>query len=412
MPGELVADVAATAIRNMPFGLAIRRTMTFLVRSKAKTAAVLVGSVVFLLTIAGFGYYMLTGRFAALFATGEITPVAGIAVMMQLQSSLLMFFAAVILFLLAALGLILQAEAIRRRNAKSLVHWLKHRGCEVREGLDLVKPDEGMAEIVKMIESVFPRTDEDAGGSSAHKEHVEELKSRFLEIITHQLQTPLTSVRWNLEALLKEELGPLSRKQRDLLSITDKNYEDILIMLSDWVEALDVERGFLRMNMEPLALRKYIDLVVDGFTSQAELKGIKVRVRTSKNLPHARADKSKLIFILKKLIHNAITYTTEEGAVEIQAKREGDYIRVVIKDSGVGIPYEEQQYIFKKFFRASNASLIEPNASGVGLFVTKTLIEAFGGTIGFESEEGRGTSFIFTIPAVEPQTKKKHARGK
>lgn len=381
--------------------------MTFLVKSKAKTAAVLVGTVIFLLLVAGASYYSFTVKFASYFVTEEITLAEAAPIMLQFQYSILMFFAAIGLFLVAAFILILHAESIRRRNVRSLVHWLKHRGCEVREDLDIIKPDEGAAEIVKMIKSMFPRSEEDEGRPADHKEHIEELKSRFLEIITHQLQTPLTSIRWNLEALLREELGPLSRKQRDLLSITDKNYEDILVMLSDWIEALDVERGFLRMKMEALPLRKYIELVIDDFRSQIELKDIKVKVRISKNLSPVRADKSKLIFILKKLIHNAITYTPEEGLVEVTAKRQGDYVRIEVRDSGVGIPYEEQHNIFKKFFRASNASLIEPNASGVGLFVTKTLVEAFGGAIGFESEEGKGTSFIFTIPAVAPASKKK-----
>lgn len=373
------------------------------------------GAAVLVLAAGCWAYYAGLSRFAAILALGGFSPEETVDVLAGYQLSLLLFLAAVGLLLAAALLLVLMADAARRENQERLVHWLKHRGCPVDEPLDLIGPDEGLGRLVELIETAFPRPDDDARSAAEHKDHVEELKARFIEIITHQLQTPLTSIRWNIESLLNEEVGKLNVRQRELLRVTDRGFATLMVMIDDWVQALDVERGFLRMNIEALPLEKYVDLVLSDLAHAAALKRIEIRKRFSRGLPEVRADKGKLVFVLKKLLHNAVTYTPEGGKVAVSARRDGDHVRVEVSDTGVGIPYEEQRDIFKKFFRASNAALIEPNASGVGLFVAKTLIEAFGGSISFRSspgsaEPGKGTVFIFTLPAAAPPKAKRGGR--
>jgi signal transduction histidine kinase len=227
---------------------------------------------------------------------------------------------------------------------------------------------------------------------------VEDIKSRFLEIISHQLRTPLTAVRWNLEALLKGELGPLQKRQEDLLNITSKNYQGILVMLADWIEALEIERGIVQLNPEPVDLAELIESMSFDFKEQARLKRQKLTIHVPRGLPKVLADKLKLRYILSKLLNNALGYTSESGTISIRVKHDEKTVRVEVADTGVGIPYEDQPNVFKKFFRASNASLMQPNASGVGLFVARTLVQAQGGLIDFTSEEGKGTTFWFTLP--------------
>lgn len=371
-------------------------------KSRSSTTAFLAGIAVLVVGFGGWAYQVGFARLSTLVLIGRFSDFEIATILIQYRNSITLFLLAVVLLLLAVTGTAISAERARRRSMNQLVHWMRHRGCPIKEDHVLNLTDESMSELVGMVEDLFPSEPSSNGKVMTRKEELEDFKSRFLELITHQLQTPLTSIRWNLEALVSEELGALNQKQKEVLAVTDKNYEGILSMIGDWVEALDVERGFLRMNMEALDTERYIDLVVEDHHHQADLKKIKVSKKVSKGLPMVRADKAKLLFVLKKLLHNALTYTREGGSVEIRARKTGDFVRFEVQDSGVGIPYEEQQSIFNKFFRASNATLIEPNASGVGLFVTKTLVEAFGGQITFNSEEGEGTTFIFTVPIAGP----------
>lgn len=371
-------------------------------KSRSTTTAFLAGIAVVVVALGGWAYQFGFGRLSMLVALGQFTDTEIASVLFAYRGSIMLFLIAVVLLLLAVLGTAISAERARRRGIKELIHWMRHRGCPIDEDHALKSTDEGMEELMKMVEALFPREPRGSEAAMTRKEELEAFKSRFLELITHQLQTPLTSIRWNLDALLSEELGPLNRRQKDVLAVTDRNYEGLLTMIGDWIEALDVERGFLRMNFEALELEKYIDLVLRDYQHQTVTKDITVRKKLSKSLPPVRADKAKLLFVLKKLFHNAVSYTKEGGTVEVRARKTGDYVRVEIQDSGVGIPYDEQKWIFKKFFRASNATLIEPNASGVGLFVAKTLIEAMGGQIAFNSEEDVGTTFIFTTPIAGP----------
>jgi len=229
---------------------------------------------------------------------------------------------------------------------------------------------------------------------------VEEIKTRFLEIISHQLRTPLTAVRWNLEALLKGDMGPLTKRQQDMLRITSENYQGILAMLSDWVEALEVERGLLQLNPEPVDLRAFMLGVSDDFKELAKLKRQRFTASLPRSVARVQADKLKLRFVMGKLLSNAMAYTPEGGRVSLRVRSEDGRARIEVEDTGVGIPYEEQPKIFDKFFRASNAAMMQPNASGVGLFVAKLIVGAHGGTIGFRSEEGKGSAFWILLPLL------------
>jgi signal transduction histidine kinase len=283
-----------------------------------------------------------------------------------------------------------QLAAFNRRD------WRLNKG--LRSDADLA----GLAERLNALAGIMSK---EGGGD------FEEVKSRFLEIISHQLRTPLTAVRWNLESLVRGELGKMRKRQEDLLRITSKNYQSILAMLSDWVEALELERGLLRLNKEPVPLGEFMKTIDDEFRDMAKLKRLRFTASVARKLPTMDVDKLKLRYILTKLLSNAMGYTPERGRVSLRVVPADGVVLFEVQDSGVGIPYEEQAKIFRKFFRASNANLMQPNASGVGLFVTKILIEAHGGTIGFESVEGQGTTFSFTLPIKERGEKKARKRG-
>lgn len=371
----------------------------------------------FILLLIGAAALLVAGGSWAVFAGYGyvlVNAASGAAVIQQLndllvlQSATLSVAAAVSALLAIALAILYLTERRIAHNAGKIVESLKafaagdwNHPPRVRVGdvLDEVAAAAGrLADVMRT-----------KGRQAAPSDEAEEIKTRFLEIISHQLRTPLTAVRWNFESLLRGEEGPLNRKQTEILRITDKNYQNILVMLSDWIEALEVERGLLQLNPESIDVGASLKVLAEEFKNQAQLKKIVFRLEVEKGLPSVYADKLKFHFILSKLLHNAMSYSAEDGHVTLRAGLADRMIRFEVEDGGVGIPPEEQPRIFKKFFRASNAALMQPSASGVGLFVAKTLVEAHGGTIAFSSVEGRGTVFSFTLPVSQAPRLEPHA---
>lgn len=360
-------------------------------------AIVLMAAAAVTVAVGAWLFFAAFGRLTFSAAAGAVSAPAHLEQLLFVQKIGLVSVLLAATLLVTCLLVLVGSDLFHRRNADEILRqvsdFLKgdwHEHGAVRSGDELEEIAAGLNRLAKRMH--------EKGRGAAARDGAEEVKTKFLEIISHQLRTPLTAVRWNLESLLKGELGKVNRRQEDLLRITDKNYQGILIMLSDWVEALEIERGLLQLNPEPVDLRAFLEAVMLEFKSQTRLKRLDVRTAVSKKLPTVLADKLKLRYVLGKLLHNAMTYTPEGGRVAVRAKPEGGFVVIEVEDSGVGIPREEQPQIFKKFFRASNAALMQPNASGVGLFVAKVLIEAHGGTIGFASEEGRGSTFRFTVP--------------
>ncbi len=344
---------------------------------------------------AGYGFVLLDA------AAGAVSEVRHLNDLFFLQNATWLLSAFVTVLLSVALVIQFLTERRRERNVAEIVAALKayaagdwSRAPHVHDGD--VEDDVAKA-AAALAKAVRAKSAADAGPRS----EAEEIKSRFLEIISHQLRTPLTAVRWNIESLLRGEVGDLTKRQEEVLRITDKNYQNILVMISDWVEALEVERGLLRLNPEPIDPEAFIDSIAIEFKSQAKLKKLAFRISIAEGLPMVYADKLKLHYVFSKFLHNAMSYTHEGGRVSLRAERDGNFVRFEVHDSGVGIPPDEQRKIFSKFFRASNANLMQPNASGVGLFVTRNLVEAHGGKVGFSSVEGRGTVFHFTLPVSE-----------
>lgn len=363
-------------------------------------ALMLTGIAVLMLASGAWALFLAYGDVLTDAASGASSELSHLNDIYILQSAVLAVAVVVSAFLSIALVALYAAERRIERNAKLIADGLKAYALGDWSQVPHVHPGDALDEVAEAAAGLAAAM-QTRGRLDAGSKEAEEIKTRFLEIISHQLRTPLTAVRWNLESLLRGEEGDLNRKQSEVLRITDKNYQNILVMLSDWIEALEVERGLLQLNPESIDVAPFLKAVAAEFKSQANLKDLTLRLEIAKGLPDVYADRLKFHYILSKLAHNAISYTSEGGRVTLRAKAEGKMVRFEVEDSGVGIPVSEQREIFKKFFRASNAALMQPYASGVGLFVAKTLIDAHGGAIGFRSEEGRGTTFTFSLPVSD-----------
>lgn len=228
---------------------------------------------------------------------------------------------------------------------------------------------------------------------------VDRMKSEFVSLAAHQLRTPLSAIKWSLKMAIDGDLGKLTPEQKTFLLQTYQSNERMINLVNDFLNVVRIEEGRFGYNFSLSQLEDLIDVVVRDFINMLKEKKIKFTFnKPNPPLPKTMMDSSKMSLAIQNLIDNAIKYTPKEGNVTIDIKQNKMYLEVSIKDSGVGIPKEQQDNIFTKFFRGNNVIKMQTVGTGLGLFIAKNIIEKHGGKIWFESKEKQGTTFYFTIP--------------
>lgn len=234
---------------------------------------------------------------------------------------------------------------------------------------------------------------------------LDEAKSGFISVASHQLRTPLTTIRWYSEMLLGDDVGNMTKEQREFLEEIHGGAERLYQTIDLLLGISRVESGKLRAENKP------IDLTLFTADMEKELapQMIEKKLVFSKTPPHGEAvivylDPLTLRQVVLNLISNAIRYTNENGTIEAKWVVDSERAQVLysVKDNGIGIPLAQRGRIFSKFFRAENALSKVPDGSGLGLALVKELVLAWEGKVWFEVEEGKGTTFFFTIPLVSP----------
>ncbi len=224
------------------------------------------------------------------------------------------------------------------------------------------------------------------------------MKSEFINIVSHQLRSPLTNIKWTFELLTSKELEVPSEKVEEYLNNVKDNIARMVELIDDLLIVSKIEQGSFPIMKKEISLEDLIKDLVSRFKVFAEASHIDLKFSSQENLPQVYADPSLLKLVTENLIDNAIRYTKGGGRVEIKLAKEGENVVFSIEDSGVGIPLEEQKFIFRKFFRAENVIKKRTRGSGLGLYVCKSVIEKSGGKVWFKSKEGKGTTFYYTHP--------------
>lgn len=243
--------------------------------------------------------------------------------------------------------------------------------------------------------------------ANSHLQTLEQAKSKFISVTTHQLRTPLAAVKWTLDMATKGELGAVDEEQKKFLGQGLTSINRVISIVNDLLKVDSIDTSREEYSFKPTDIVKLLDDVFFEFSNQASMKKIKLVVRKpDKTLPHVDIDDDKIRMVLENLIDNAIKYTPEGGQVTVQLSDarinnvEGS-LEVSVSDSGIGIPQGESNKVFQKFFRAANAIKNEPDGSGLGLFIAHDIVEKHKGSIWFKTETGsgqQGTTFSFTLP--------------
>lgn len=225
--------------------------------------------------------------------------------------------------------------------------------------------------------------------------HQDELKRGLISTVSHQLKTPLTSVRMALYLLLEEQVGPLTPKQTELLVAARDDSERLHSILSSLLDISRIESGKMRMELRDESPQSIVLPQFESFRSTAVNRGIALKVDVPDDLPPVLADVAQIGHVLANLLSNALKYTAAGGEVAISATADEGMVCFTVSDTGRGIPRQCLARVFEQFFRVPGQET--GVGEGLGLAIAKEIVEAHGGTITVNSEEGKGSVFTFCL---------------
>jgi signal transduction histidine kinase len=227
---------------------------------------------------------------------------------------------------------------------------------------------------------------------------LDKAKDEFISMASHQLRTPLTSIKGYISMLEEGDAGRLQPQQKKFLKFAYSGADRMVGLISDLLNVSRMQAGKFTIQKAPADIVQIAEDETKLRLSQAEERGLKLVFEKPKQpLPLINLDENKTRQVIMNFIDNAIYYT-RKGTIIVGVQRVGDRAELRVKDQGIGVPVEEQKKLFHKFYRAPNALAVRPDGTGLGLFLAKRVVEDQGGQIIFESQEGKGSTFGFSMP--------------
>lgn len=223
-------------------------------------------------------------------------------------------------------------------------------------------------------------------------------KDEFVSMASHQLRTPLTSVKGYISMVLEGDAGKITAVQRRLLGEAFTSSERMVHLINDFLNVSRLQTGKFVIEAKPTNLAKVVAEEVESLQTTAIAHDLTIQYRAPSIFPILYIDDGKIRQVIMNFIDNAIYYSREHTTIFVELMVEDGDAVLRVRDTGIGVPKAEQAHLFTKFFRATNARKQRPDGTGVGLFLTKKVVAAHGGTIVFESVEDQGSTFGFRLP--------------
>jgi PAS domain S-box-containing protein len=225
---------------------------------------------------------------------------------------------------------------------------------------------------------------------------LDQVKSNLVATASHELKTPLTSIRLAVHLLLEEAVGPLTPKQLELLLDARENSERLLAMVNNLLDLARLEKGSRQLDVRPESPQSLLQVAADAVRPRADDKGVEIVVDAPPGLASVSVDSSRLGHALRNLLDNALTYTDRGGRITLSASADPEAVTLSVTDTGIGIPAEHFPHVFEKFYRVPGQS--RGTGTGLGLAIVNEIVAAHGGTITCESRPGTGTAFHMRLP--------------
>ena len=230
------------------------------------------------------------------------------------------------------------------------------------------------------------------------EKEIDKIKSEFITIVAHKLRTPLSEVKWGMQALMTEK-EELSSNQRELLENCYQANDRMIFEVNSLLNVSELEKGLFKYKFRFESLENIVVEVVQNMSQFAKKQGVSLKYQEpAETLPMVKVDKDKISIVVHNLLDNALRYTPKGGKILVRIGEKDKFLVVSVKDTGIGISPLEQKLVCTKFFRSEKAMKIHTEGLGLSLFVAKNIVEKHKGKIWFESEENQGTTLHFKLP--------------
>lgn len=226
---------------------------------------------------------------------------------------------------------------------------------------------------------------------------LDEAKDDFVSMASHQLRTPLTSVKGYISMVLEGDAGKINDTQRKLLEQSFASSQRMVYLIADLLNVSRLKTGKFVIEKSPVNIAEVVQQEIGQLTETAAGRSLELTYKMPKKFPTIMLDETKIRQVIMNFIDNAIYYTPAGGKIKVELNQTPASIEFRVVDNGIGVPKSEQKHLFTKFYRAGNARTARPDGTGLGLFMAKKVVAAQGGAIIFETEEGKGSTFGFVF---------------